>query len=61
MPATGHSVIRGFWSMALIGSPNRTAHAAHQGLPIRQHRLSPDQKDERVKHRRISEDKAKYD
>src|ERR1700692_758510 len=27
--------------MALIGSPNRPAHAAHQGLPIRQHRLSP--------------------
>jgi hypothetical protein len=26
----------------LIGSPNRPAHAAHQGLPIRQHRLSPE-------------------
>jgi hypothetical protein len=26
--------------MVLIGSPNRPAHAAHQGLPIRQHRLS---------------------
>jgi hypothetical protein len=28
--------------MALIGSPNRPARAAHQGLPIRQHRLSPE-------------------
>jgi hypothetical protein len=36
--------------MALIGSPNRPAHAAHQSLPTRQHRLSPRTQRHRLQH-----------